>query len=768
MRILLGHFLLILTGLFHLTSCKPSQDPESDAATERSKKIASIFTVDPIAVEGTNENRLANEPTAFLRSRKNDAIHWQPWSVDLLETAKLEQRLIFAVVASGQHSFCHRFLDSFAASESALTKIYNDSYLCTLVDISAHPEMSLVSQVLATEQNNSLLFPFIIWFTHEGNPTGWTSLRSLQQDESSPTMVRSNEMVTRLWQDSPEYVVKNSKIDNARRIERTKPTISEHLITSEESKKMIHASVGALTSFFDPASGQLDTTGSLVQTDLLHFVAMACEDTNLPSYLRIRSKRMIEQMANQLAEAGISDPLDGGIFASRRSLDWSVPFFIKPTMTQSATATAYAQFYHLTKEPLYLDRSERLLAFVNEVFMTAGDGGVDAFRNLSEESLEKDIYLWSFEELSDLLNTEQLAVAKSAFGISKIGNLDTASLTEDRFFRQNILANKKSPLEVANELSIPIAEAENQISEIIKILARHRDDKASELDAFFVETARITEVNASHALALIRCGSLLNRPDFYAQARDILSYLKDQHYDEIEGLWRIPPQADQRGIQARGRDYAVLIRAALELYRVELKVKDLAWAEALLRESLRKLSNEDFFIREAPVEDNVGEFSTYYPFMLFGRSTWGDLLKSLEHFRRISANAQFQDTAEVIKKVIADKVAHEPVVYTDFLEALIVDSADCVAVLHGPSDSPEFPKLHQILLDPRYEGVVLTRPDAFNAAERHHFDCSTTSLGVTVFKNEKKLGTVSDPEALEELLDTVFSETKAITVPEES
>ena len=33
---------------------------------------------------------------------------------------------------------------------------------------------------------------------------------------------------------------------------------------------------------------------------------------------------------------------------------------------------------------------------------------------------------------------------------------------------------------------------------------------------------------------------------------------------------------------------------------------------------------------------------------------------------------------------------------------------------------------------------------------------------------EKKLGTVSDPEALEELLDTVFSETKAITVPEES
>jgi len=716
-----------------------------------------VFDIEPVPVLGTDQNQLANEATEFLRSRSNDAVHWQQWSPELLETAGLEQRPIFVVVVDGKQPESTKFLDAFNDPKNRLADQFNDTYLCTLVDASAHPEMGIMAYHLSAEIKQSFSYPFVAWITHEGNPVGWVPIRQTDLKDLSTVISRSNSMVAEIWEESPSYFVKNSRMDNAARLARSEMIPLEESPQAEELQALLTAASGKLTALYDPATRAIDNTGGLVPTELLRFIAVSQKNPNLPNYVRTRGTKMLTESCQDIASNAITDPLDGGLFSARTSKDWTLPAFVKSSLTQSKMAMAYAYTYKATDQEYFAEEAMKLLTFFSHSDKSERPG-IGSYQSVRKESFEDELFFWSMADLEDLLSPEQFAVVKMAYGISAEGNIPLYLDPNRRFFRRNILSPAKRPAEVAEALGLDQGQTEALLNSAAKTLLAHREAKADELGAFINETTRITATNATHAFALLTCGQMLDRPELLTEGRALLSFLKNKHYSEKNGLWRIPPIEGHRGVKARGHDYATLIQAVLLSYRLGLQAEDLQWAEALTRESLLVLTEEEEnLIQEAPVNERVGILPVYSAGMIFHRSTWGVLLDSLERLSRLSAKPQFSEAATAIRLRLLAFSERAPLIHTDFLESLLVGTTDCVAILHGDTTAPAMVELHALLLEPRHQGLVLARPNVLSKGQHVQFNIPKTGDGVTLFRSERKLGTASTAQELETLLGGILS-----------
>lgn len=713
------------------------------------------FTLDPVEVPEIGKNRLQMEPTDILRSRSNDPINWQPWSPELLTYAEQTQRPIFAFVFSGKHPSAISFLDDFSDPDNGFVDIFNENYVCTLVDIEAHPEISVLSAVLSREIRKPLSFPFLLWLSHEGNPIGWVPVQRHEREEFERILQASHTLVSNTWEESQSYSVTNSRLDNIQRLKRNELIVHEEVPTEEDYTKLLVEQTSRLSSLYDPATQVIDGSGGLLPTGFLLYLAQVSDLPEIPNYLRNRCLRILKKIPALLASQPITDPLDNGVFASRKSKDWSIPVFTKSLKTQSEMIMVYSFAYSLHKDPSFADLAVKTQAFTDAEFGQERNG-VGAFKALRDEEFSSELFVVSLADYQESLSDEELKVLRSVSLLSPEGNISSEVDPRRKYFRKNILGNFIPLQAVASELALSEEEVSTLLQSARKKLAVWRRQRADELDAFVTESTRITEVNALHAQALFQSGALLGRPDNLIEGRSLLKLLRQEHYDQLKGLWRIAPSDGRRGVKARGRDYACLIAALLEAYRVELNPADLVWAEALARESLRTLKNENSLILEAPQEEILGQFPLYGHTMILGDSTWGSLLSSYEYLDRVAIKSPFAECSEAIVNRLYESAKRAPMNHSDYLRSLLVPLTDCVAVVHGERDNPLVAQLHQHLLQPKYRGLVLLRSDILEKTNFINFSSVPSEPGVTLYRSERKIGTASTLEALDTLLGTAL------------
>ncbi|NIP97200.1 MAG: DUF255 domain-containing protein, partial [Akkermansiaceae bacterium] len=245
------------------------------------------FRQDPREVPEARRNRLENEPTAFLRSRAHHPIHWQPWSAELFEHALVEQKPVFALVTTGAYRGTRTLLDRLK-EDPTMTRTLNTHYLCSLVDLQAHPEFALYCKLLAREINRPVQFPFMIWLSHEGNPIAWLPLSTGDVASFAEVFANSHGMIKRIWKDDPRYVVTNSRSDNDHRVVRIEKGLSRKTTSKLSHLEARHKAGRALSALYDPTSQSIDGAGGLVPFSLLQFASGLAAEPATPDTLRDR------------------------------------------------------------------------------------------------------------------------------------------------------------------------------------------------------------------------------------------------------------------------------------------------------------------------------------------------------------------------------------------------------------------------------------------------------------------------------------------------
>ncbi|MDH4048391.1 MAG: thioredoxin domain-containing protein, partial [Gammaproteobacteria bacterium] len=263
----------------------------------------------------------------------------------------------------------------------------------------------------------------------------------------------------------------------------------------------------------------------------------------------------------RMAEGGIYDQLGGGF--CRYSVDryWQIPHFEKMLYDNGPLLALYTQAYAATGEALF-ERIANETADWILADMRSPDGGFYSTRDADSEGHEGRFFVWSREQIEELLTADELSIVTPHYGLDAEANFEGYWHLTVHETLQAIAKSSKSPV---SDLARRLASAK------AKLLAARctrvwpaRDEK------------QLTSWNALAIRGLAIAGRALGRPELTAaagQAADFIrqTLIKDGrlYASYKDGRVRFPAYLD---------DHAFLLDALLELLQSDWQTRHLEFA----------------------------------------------------------------------------------------------------------------------------------------------------------------------------------------------
>jgi uncharacterized protein YyaL (SSP411 family) len=614
-------------------------------------------------------------PGALYQNQVSSPIHWQPWTKDTMNRARESRRLVFCVIAMPQQPGFQTVLDSLTRDSSCVAAI-NDHYVPVLVDGDSSREIGLLTADLCAEIKRPLNPPLFMWMTHEGNPVAWIPVSQAQAGSVVDLFNQSHTMVSQMWQDSWDYVLKNSALDNANRRTRfAARKISR--VTSNQPATDVVRSLRQLASLYDPYSRSFDETGGLFPSSSLGLLATASVHPGLPADVRSHCMNTTRELLKDLLPSAMFDPLDGGVFQSRKGTTWALPSFTRDCPTQARVAETLFEAYRATGDTRAMEAALGLITFAEKNYLTP-EG---LFSIGMSKPTDSEKWMWSVEEIQNILPPADASWWIKATGMKGLGNLPSESDPRREFFRCNTLGLAKPMAEIAAE--------EGLSSEVFK--PRFEEAKAKLLAAREARIGKLTTDANSHA------GASLRMVCAYASAfavtgdvtyRDKSVELLKKSREVFAGGARLrmfsrdAPDSISAG---RAFIYALALQAALDVAAITSDEQWLVWSEDLATSAAELFTTKDF-LKECPDEAKIIDLPVTDLVMLFDDSTAG--LVSMAECRLAGIGRPLVESFSELATPMPTYVLERPVLHTDLLLATLARHYNLTVVM-GERLAPE-------------------------------------------------------------------------------
>jgi len=621
--------------------------------------LAAPVPADPGPRPADFANQLKDAPTAFLRRQAESPIRWQNWNPGILETADSANRLIMVLVGSSLYPGSDAALVSLSNSPGIVADI-NENYLPVLLEADACREMAIFAAELSTEIRKPVEFPFLVWLSPDGNPVAWTPLNASEPKAMLDRFKQSSGMVANMWRGSPDYVRDNSARDAKLRRERLG---AKHGNSHPDPAKQLEAAVRDICALYDPLSRSIDGTGGLPPSGVFELLARAATGPALPDPLRRACRDAVAGSLGSLVHSSMIDPLDGGIYLARSGTNWNLPVFSRDTATQCRMSIALVACWRATENPDFLAAATAALDFT-EAGLGTGEGRIVHSAVLPKK--DEPLVLWKTKELEHELEPEEYRALTMADELRGPGNVPFATDPERNYFRLNVLGNRHSAAEIAPKLGLSEAETTATLERAHQKLLEIRDKRLA--GRLVVESIAYARDHALLASANASAFAATGDPARRRRAVGHLKTLRDDYFDADVGLRQFAKVSDPVLGAARGIDYALAIRACLDVHAATLDKSWLDWADQLLL-----VVSEQFVangrLREFDSLSKVIDIPLGDAVMLFGESTCGVLQSVLGRLSALSRPAP-APLAEAIATEL-DTTAPSPVIHTDLLLGLL-------------------------------------------------------------------------------------------------
>jgi uncharacterized protein YyaL (SSP411 family) len=124
-----------------------------------------------------------------------------------------------------------------------------------------------------------------------------------------------------------------------------------------------------------------------------------------------------------MAQGGIYDYLGGGFHRYSVDEKWLVPHFEKMLYDNAQLVRIYAQLYSATGNDLFKDVMQETLAYLLREMLHA-EGGFYSTQDADSEGEEGKFFVWSAEEITQILGEETGKVFARIYGVSEFGNFE--------------------------------------------------------------------------------------------------------------------------------------------------------------------------------------------------------------------------------------------------------------------------------------------------------------------------------------------------------
>ncbi|MEO5716162.1 MAG: DUF255 domain-containing protein [Luteolibacter sp.] len=696
-------------------------------ACRKGKPVTEEVPKKPVVIAAElRTNTVGMLPSAVYRSQARSPIHWQPWTKESLDRAKAANRLVFGVIAMPQQPAFQSVLASLAA-DPALVSAINDNYVPVLIDADASREIGLLTGDLCSEIKRGLQLPLFVWMSPDGNPVAWIPVTTAQTTNLADLFNQSHSMVSRMWADDSDYVVKNSSLDNANRRSRVASRKNTKVMSEQPGEDAVRA-LRQLASLYDPYSRSFDEAGGLFPSGAIDLLATAAIHPGLSPELRARCMDTTRELLVDLLPSAMFDPLEGGVFASRRGTSWALPVFYRDCGVQARAAVALLNAYRATGDKKALEKAIGLIAFAEKNFTTS-EG---LFSVGMTKETDQAAWLWSVEEVEKELTPEEAAWWIKATGMKGLGNLPSEVDPRREFFRANSLGISKSAAELAAEQSQPVEIFAPKYEIVRKKLLKARNLRLGEMPRDLSPHAGVTlRMVSSYAAAFGATGDVVYRDKAVALLK------KAREAFCVGPKLRLFAEDAPKSIgEGRAFLYAVALQAALDVAVVTSEEGPLNWAEDLATTAAEQFTDAEF-LKECPDDARIIDLPITDLVMLFDDSTAG--LISFAECRLAEQGRPLVRTFSELATPLPTYSVDRPILHTDLLQATLARHFR-VTVIAGTGLSPEL-KLATERLPMR---MIQRRP----AKADDQIPAGSVKI---IFSNGENR-TISTPEGLQEVL----------------
>ena len=489
-------------------------------------------------------NLLSRETSPYLLQHSDNPVDWFPWSEDAIEKAKQESKPILLSIGYSSCHWCHVMAhESFEDLETSV--LMNKYFINIKLDREERPDLDKIYQVsyqLLTNQAG-----------------GWPLTVFINPETLEPFFVGTYfPKVSRYGLPSFKEVlggVYHYFNENKSKIQADGLAIKQSLLKmdqflGDESKELEHGLVMNLfkntQEYFDHKNGGFGSAPKFPPCHKIDFLIRLLSDYDVGQKDKNLAFLMADLTLKMIADRGLYDHLEGGFFRYSVDEKWEIPHFEKMLYDNVQLIRLYSLMYMISNNPQYKEvvlsvsdwMTNKMLSDQN-LFYSAIDADTD--------QQEGGTYVWSEEEIQELLDPSEYLILRQHFG------LDQANNFEDSFHLQI----KRQLPDVAKMQNLSLEKVVHLKETALKKLLQAREMRAQPE----IDRKLLTGINALTISGLSQCAITFDNEELKSSSLKCMNSLLLLNYRD--GILYTQPDHASNAVEGFLDDYAFTINAIM-------------------------------------------------------------------------------------------------------------------------------------------------------------------------------------------------------------
>ena len=508
-------------------------------------------------------NRLASETSPYLQQHADNPVHWQPWDEAALAVARESGKPILLSIGYSACHWCHVMAhESFEDSEIA--EVMNKLFVNIKVDREERPDLDKIYQSahhLLNQRGGG--WPLTVILTpDEQIPFFAGTYFPNTPKHNMPAFADILQRVDDFYRQHPDEINKqnNSLLDALHRLANMSANTSAELTAFP-----IDACRQQLAKTYDKEFAGFGDAPKFPHPTNLEFLLRHYLSTQQSGFADKSSLQMLTSTLTAMANGGLFDQLGGGFYRYSVDKHWAIPHFEKMLYDNGPLLSLYSQAAQIFKNdtPYHDIAIETAEWLMRE--MTSNEGAYYSTLDADSEGKEGTFYIWTNEELKQLLSANEYLIAEQYFGLDGHHNFEGK-------WHLNIHSDICT-------ISEKLSQTEETIDETLTLIKQKLFQHRAKRIAPGRDEKILTAWNALMIKGMVIAGRLFKRDEFIHSGQTAIDFIHETLFKN--GRLLATCKDGKSHIMAYLDDYVFLIDALLESLQAQWRTKDCEFAIAL-------------------------------------------------------------------------------------------------------------------------------------------------------------------------------------------
>jgi uncharacterized protein YyaL (SSP411 family) len=498
---------------------------------------------------GPEYNRLIHEKSPYLLQHAANPVDWYPWGDEAFRRAQKEDKPVFLSVGYSTCHWCH-VMERESFENDEIAAVLSEHFIPIKVDREERPDIDEIYMNATQFLTGSGGWPNSVWLTPDGRPWYAGTYFPPEDRYGRPGFKTLLLRLSEIWKSRRQDVeTQADRLVEAMRMassgeeagdgdELGRDLVADALKDLRRNLDYRHGGFGSAPKF--PPHGSLRL--------LLSELRRSLDDELLD---------MIVKTLDGMALGGVRDHVGGGFHRYSTDERWFLPHFEKMLYDNAQLAWAYSEAYSITGEGKFRRVAVDVIEWVLRDMRSPGGAFYSAL-DADSEGEEGKFYVWTREEILDVLGDEEGDLFCRIYGVEDDGNFREEAT--GRKSGANILHLERPIALYAKVEEVPEADLRSRLEKSREVLLAVRSERVWP----HLDDKVLAGWNGLMIGALAHAGRTLDRPDYVEAAEKAVGFILDEMMGggRLLRTWR----EGEAKISAYLDDYAFLAWGLLELH----------------------------------------------------------------------------------------------------------------------------------------------------------------------------------------------------------